>query len=153
MRLSMSRRLAILGCLVVLGCSDSLEPEEVAGLYVFEQVGSEALPAVIWESEERTVWVTSGSIRLRADGSGTISGAEQSISRQDGLPPTNTGYSERPIRFRTDGLRIEIEIVCAPNESCLPPPHLVARPTPGGLRVSYFELRTPLHYARVDETE
>lgn len=155
MRQPIARRLAVLVCsLLALACRDSLEPAEVAGVYALERIGSDALPAVMWETEHHTVWVTSGAIRLRADGTGLISSIEESLPRQAGNSAAGTIGWERPIRFRTAGVRIEIEIVCAANESCLPPPHLVGRPTAGGLRVSWYESTIPLHYARIaDETE
>jgi len=154
MRLPRSRRLALLACsFITLGCTDSLAPEDVAGLYVLERIGSEPLPAVMWENELNTVLVTSGTIRLRPDGSGTVSGTEESIPRQDGLPATNTSRLDVPIRFRTDGVRIEIEFLCPANANCSPPPHIVARPTLGGLRVTLFHAPILMHYARVASTE
>lgn len=150
MRRLMSRRLALLACsLFVLGCSDSLGPEDVAGLYALERIGSEPLPAVLFETEYGIVRVESETILLRADGTGTISGVQESIPWQDGHSATGPVWTERVIRFRTVAGRIEIEFVCAPNESCLLGPHMVARRTTDGLWATYYELRTPLHYARV----
>lgn len=150
MRSPMSRRVALLVCsLLVLGCSDSLAPEDVAGVYVLERIGSDPLPAVLFETEYGIVRVESESIRLRADGTGTVSSMKESIPWQDGHSATGPVWSERAIRFRTVAGRIEIEFVCAANESCLPGPHMVARLTSDGLWATYHELRTPLHYAKV----
>ena len=150
MRRPMSRLLAVLvASLLALGCSDSLAPEDVAGLYVLERIGSDPLPAVLSENDYGVVRVTSGAIRLRSDGSGTVSGVQESIPWHDVQSASGPIWSENPIRFRTVGDRIEIEFLCPAYASCIPAPHMVARRTTDGLRASWFQSPTVMHYTRV----
>lgn len=148
MRLPSSRRLAILAfSLFALGCSDPLAPDDVDGLYVLQRIGSEALPATLFENECYALRVISEAILLRSNGTGTISGVQQTMSCQDGDTARVARWVEKPIRFQVVGGRIEIEFVCGPNELCIAPPHVVAHRTSAGLRATYFESTVPLHYS------
>lgn len=147
-RPSIPASVALLAVLT-LGCRESLEPEAVVGTWSLQRVVDDPLPTVLYSTEHVVVWVTSDTIRLRADGSGTISGVRSYTPVEQGVEPQGPGWSQSDIHFRVIDGRIEIEYVCPINASCIAPPHLIARPADDGLRVDFaIGSRVPLFYSR-----
>ena len=133
-----------------LGCGDPLRPADVAGAYALVRVESEALPAVLYSNEYVRVRVLADTLRLNADGSGTRIGLRDVEPLQQGVAPAGETRVEGEFRFWTANGRVEVDFICPPNANCVAPPHLVARPVPGGLRVDFdLGARVPLFYARV----
>ena len=135
------------------GCDDPLAPAEVAGTYALQSIAGEPLPALLIDYPHYRLRVDEDELRLNADGTGRriTAGVGERLDVQDGPEPV---VWDTDLRFRIVGQRIEIEEVCPPNATCLPPPHLIARPVPGGLRVEVtYGDRNPLSYASAPEPE
>ena len=123
------RATPLLVALIVLGCGNPLSPEHVVGTYALDH---RTLDGVWFHGVD--------TIRLSDDRTGTIFGWSD----------TEPFRWSRPIHFRVVDSRIEMEFSCPANALCAPPPHYVARPVPGGLRMErMFDTRTRLHYPRV----
>jgi len=63
---------------LTLACDESLGPGDAAGTYVLRQVEQDPLPTTLSANEFFAVRVISDTIRMRSDGTGTISGAARS---------------------------------------------------------------------------
>ncbi|HEX7091435.1 MAG TPA: hypothetical protein VF192_14950 [Longimicrobiales bacterium] len=101
---------------------------------------------MLYETDEFTIRAIADTIRLRADLGGSSSDVSEIYRRQDGAL-VERQESVREFRFRLVGQRIEITFPCPPNANCLPPPHLILKPSPGGLMVPAAR---PRFYARVE---
>lgn len=119
----------LLATLILLACGDPLAPEDVIGTYALGQSSDQVLMA--WGID---------TIRLEARGVGTVWGWSDT-------GPVRWSDS---IRFRVVDSRIEMEFICPPDALCVPPPHLVARRVPGGIRLERTFANAPrLFYFRV----
>ena len=133
---------------LVLGCGQTLAPNDAASSYVLQQVGPDPLPAVLFSSQDVTIRVFADTIRLSVKGTGTQSTLEE-VRPTKGMQ-VDTASITASFSFReTDG-RLEIAFSCPINANCAPPPHLIATLIPAGLRVDYaMGSRVPLIYARL----
>lgn len=134
---------------LALACGDSLAPADVAGNYALQQIAGDPLPALGFANEELVVRVFADTLRVGADGRGTLVRVDEVEFPSDGtqVPPRR---SEISFSFRTVDDRVEIAFDCPINANCAPPPHRIARRIGGGLRVDYAPgTRVPMIYARV----
>jgi hypothetical protein len=137
---------------LMLGCGESVGPDDAPGSYVLRRVDGDPLPAVLYDNEIYAVRVISDTIRLRADGTGTISGIRDALPLHEGLPAEGPVHASTNIRFKALVKRIEIEYECPPNANCLPPPHLIAHLRSDGLTARWgpgMLGRSPLFYSQV----
>ena len=131
-------------------CEDPLRPDDVVGTYALRDVAGGALPAIVLTNDYGVWRVLADTLRFTADGRGTnVNVAEHEIP--PGASPTGPVRMVSPFTFRTVEGRIEIAFDCRePAASCVAPPHLVARPTTGGLRADYYLMyRVPQTFARI----
>src|SRR5688500_16423188 len=109
-----------------LGCSDTLAPGDVKGLYVLQSVGADPLPAMLptggsnWQLR-----LIADTIVLRDDGSGVHVRWSQSF--QSGSPEPEPSRWEVELQYRIEGSAIEITFICPPNAMCTAGPHMIAR--------------------------
>ena len=151
-----SRCLIVGAVALVMGCSDSLSPLEVAGTYVLRTIDGNPLPATLAISGTHTdysIMVVADTLVLTPDRSGML------ITIQDIVHDESGGEVERVradshLSFRTTGDQLEITFLCPPNAlmNCAPGPHMTARLASGRLSVSrpYGKLMSLLTYAPVD---
>jgi hypothetical protein len=150
MSFTSARGLAASLVFATLACHDSLAPRDVAGTYVLQSVAMEPLPAEIYRNDYVTVRVMADTLRLRPDGTGTMSGSHVAEPRQEGMAPAAPTWWSGQVRFRIVDDDVEVTMICPPNANCAPGPHLTARRLDSGLRVHYaFGERVPRVYARV----
>lgn len=130
---------------MVLACGDPVGPSGAA-FFVLRRVGSDSLPAVIFLNETARITVFADTLFLGPNDSGSISGLRLTDYLLAGRAPEATRL-EKPLTYRLKNGRVEIEFVCAANELCAAPPHLVGRFANGGLRVDYaLGMRVPQYY-------
>jgi hypothetical protein len=133
-----------------LACQDSLAPTDVAGTYVLQSVATEPLPAEIYRNDYVTIRVIADTLRLRPDGTGTMSGVQVAEPRQEGMAPATPAWWTGQLRFRIVEGDVEVTMICPPDANCVPGPHLTARRLDSGLRVDYaLGGRVPRVYARI----
>jgi hypothetical protein len=145
-----SRRLKLLLVSALpLACAEPLSPNGVAGAYALQQVAGDALPTLLYTNEYVTVRILADTLRLTADGRGTVNTVRESEPLTGG-PTTGPHHAHWAFGFRVVGDRIEIAFDCPINANCAPPPHIVARTTAEGLRVdSALGARVPQIYTRL----
>jgi len=142
--------------LVALGlaCSGDLGPGTVSrDTYVLQEVDGDPLPTVLYSNEYAEVYVVSDTIRLRTDGTGTISGVRSAGSLQPGIPAEEPTWYTADIRFRRLMRGIEIDYVCPANANCVAPPHFTAVERDNRLEVwvaPSLNGRSPMIYTAVD---
>ena len=145
---------ALLPAVVLLACDNSTEPPPVeTTTYVLRQVDGDPLPTVLLATELVQVRVLSDTLRLRSDGSGSISGVRETIPLTPDAPAEGPQPIAIPLHYQTSGNQIEIAFDCPDLAICIPPPHLIAN-ADGGLVVHWapsLKGREPLVYARVGE--
>lgn len=134
--------------LAAAACQDPLGPDDFAGVYLLDAVAGDPLPAVLIEHDSFRFHVHSDELILNPDRTGRrlTTGLADLM---DGEGPSQDVRWETELVFRVVGQRIEVEFVCPPNALmlCTPPPHLIGRRTPGGLRVESAQgERVPLSY-------
>ena len=139
---------------LALACSGDLGPGILSSTYVLEEVDGDPVPAVIFSNQFVEFYLVSDTIRLRPDGTGTISGVRSAVPLQPGIPggqdPT---WSTADIRFRRGLPGIEIDYVCPADADCAPPPHLIAVERGHCLEVSWAPSlpgRSPMIYRAVE---
>lgn len=138
---------------LTLGCEGSHGPSNTPRTYVLREVQGDPLPTVLYTNEYVAVHVISDTIRLRADGTGTISGVRSSEPLQPLILPQPPTWGTADIRFRRGIDRIEIDYVCPPNANCAPPPHLIAVEGNNRLQVTWAPSligRLPMIYVAVE---
>jgi hypothetical protein len=154
MSVSVSLRVALaMLAALTLGCEGSHGPSNFLSTFVLREVQGDPLPTVLYANEYVEVHVISDTIRLRADGTGTISGVRASEPLQPSILPQPPTWSTAEIRFRRGIDRIEIDYVCPINANCPPPPHLIAVEGNGRLQVTWAPGmigRSPMIYAAVE---
>ena len=154
MTVSVSFRIALaMLAALALGCEGSHGPSHFLSTFVLREVQGDPLPTVLYTNEYVEVHVISDTIRLRADGTGTISGVQASEPLQPSIAPQPPTWSTADIRFRRGIDRIEIDYVCPINANCAPPPHLIAVERENRLRVTWAPGmigRSPMIYEAVD---
>ena len=140
---------------LALACSGDLGPGTLSSsTYVLETVDGDPVPALLYSNQFVEFYVVSDTIRLRPDGTGTISGVRSAVPLQPGIPggqdPT---WSTADIRLRRVLREIEIDYVCPANADCAPPPHLIAVERGHRLEVSPAPSllgRSPMIYRAVE---
>jgi hypothetical protein len=138
MRVASSKRAASvlvlsLAALLAIGCdSDPIAPSDVAGTYVLLSLNGEALPAPAGYQgpADELVIVTADTLRLAADGSGSVVRVEKPGSG-DGAETR----SETPLHYETTEGGIAITFDCPPEALmlCIAGPHITARLSSSGL--------------------
>ena len=134
---------------LTLACDESLGPGDAAGTYVLRQVEQDPLPTTLSANEFFAVRVISDTIRMRSDGTGTISGVREAMPLQPGVPGDGAVYITSNIRFKAVGDQLEIEYECPDLALCVPPPHLIAQVLRDGLTARWgpsMSGRSPLVY-------
>ena len=137
---------------LTLACNESLGPRNAAGTYVLRQVEQDPLPTTLSANEFFAVRVISDTIRMRSDGTGTISGVREAVPLQPGVPGDGPVYITSNIRFKAVGDQLEIEYECPDLALCVPPPHLIAQVLQDGLTARWgpsMSGRSPLVYEQV----
>jgi hypothetical protein len=144
----------LLAALLLLGCGgdDAVSPEGTAGRWALQRIAGDPLPAVSFTTSEITIRILGDTLLLNADGTGTLTGADE-VERPE-LPPgervTRQTRQPRGLLHRMVNGRVEVEYLCGPAELCVVPPHLVGRWRNGVLHVDYaLGHRTPRVYTRV----
>ncbi len=122
-----------LAALLATACSDDLlAPSEVAGTYVLLSINGNALPAPAgYEGPaDGSVIVIADTLRLAADGSGSLVRVEQ-----PGPDPSSVVRHESPLHFETTEGGLAVTFDCPPDALmlCIAGPHLTARLGPSGL--------------------
>ena len=147
--------LAILVALTI-ACGESTGPEvapDVApGTFVLIRVAGDPLPTVLYTNGIFATRVISDTIRLRPDGTGTISGVRETVALQPGLTGEGPVHIRTDFHFTTVGGQLEIIYDCPFGALCIKPPHLIARPQQGGLTVRWGHAnsgRSPMIYEEV----
>ena len=129
-------------------CGDPLDPGAFSDTYVLTSVAGEPLPTVLTENEIWRFRVVSDVLVLNGDGTGHRATAGEG-QRLDLDQPAESVEWRVDLTYRVDDARIVIDYVCDDVASCIAPPHLIARPTPTGLRAeSRIGERQPLVYER-----
>ncbi len=143
---------AAIALVLALGCAGPMAPGPVAGVYALTDVDGELLPALIIDNESLRLRVLGDTILLRPDGTGVVTGVREAEWLGANAAPAGLTRVrvENDFEYRIIGGRLEVAFICPPNANCVKPPHLVARATSAGLRVTYaLGMRVPLHYARL----
>ena len=138
---------------LTLSCSGDLGPAVGPRTFVLRQVEGDPLPTVLASNEFGSIIVYSDTIRLRADGTGTISGVRAFEPLQPGIPIEEPTWGTADIRFQALRDRTEIEYVCPINANCAPPPDLIAAQQGPHLRVIWgpnLRGRSPMIYAEAE---
>ena len=121
---------------------------------MLRQVDGDLLPTVLLTTELVEVRVLSDTLLLRSDGTGSISGVRQTLFLNPGSPAEAPQPITIPLHYQSKSSQIEISFDCPDLATCIPPPHLIAKPD-GGLLVYWapsLRGREPLVYARVGES-
>lgn len=79
-------------------------------IYVLRQVEQDPLPTLLVNNDIYATYVLSDTIRLRANGTGTISGVEESVPLLEGLP------TEGPVHITIDFRYTISGTPCIPSE-------------------------------------
>ena len=139
---------------LALACSGDVGPGTlVSDTYVLEEVDGDPVPAVLYSNEYSEIYAVSDTIRLRANGTGTISGVRSTESLLPGIPAQEPTWGTADIRFRRVLRGIEIDYVCPANADCAPPPHLIAVERGDRFDVSWAPSllgRSPMIYTAVE---
>lgn len=145
---------ALLSTSVLTACSDPIGPSDVAGMYVLERIGSDALPAVYQSDQYSRLQILADTLRLNEDGSGRRTGllayeALQGGDDSNGEVPVADEFTFQVVRGR-----IEIAFACDDTSACVAPPHFIARLKDGGLQVFYaLGGRVPLIYGNAGDVD
>jgi hypothetical protein len=136
---------------LTLACSSPAGPGDAPGIFVLTQVQQDPLPTVLSENEYFAVRVFSDTIRLREDGTGSISGVRESVPLQGG---SSAGpiHIANGLHYRVVDGRIEIEFDCPPLATCIAGPHLIADRQGDHLVATWgphMSGRSPLSYQKV----
>jgi hypothetical protein len=148
------RFLAVLALIfgLAVGCGTTTEPTALApSTYVLRRVAGDPLPTVLYQNEVLEVRVLSESIHLQSDGTGTISGVQESRLLTSGTPADPPEAVAIPIHYRKQLDHLEIDFDCPPNAICVPPPHLIGALHGSSLQVYWspgMTGREPLEYVR-----
>jgi hypothetical protein len=144
-------RAPLVALVLVLGCGDSLAPEDLRGVYVLRSIAGEPLPTVAGGNEWLTIHALADTLRFGSDGRGTRSVVQETVTHADGAR-SGRAHGQQEFFYHIVRGRVEIGFPCPPNANCMPPPHLVARRAAGGLTVEAPRqtLRAPMRYARVE---
>ena len=140
---------------LTLACGDSTDPGAAAGTYVLQRIDQDPVPAVVFADETYAHYIVSDTIRFLGANRGTISGVQEVVPLQAGLPAEGPVSIRINFRYATVGEELEFEFECPPNANCAPGPHLIARHTTGGLIARWGALslgRSPLVYIQVNGT-
>jgi hypothetical protein len=160
MRVASSYRVATilafsLAALLATACSDEpLAPSEVAGTYALLSINGNALPAPAgYEGPaDGSVTVLADTLRLAADGSGSLVRVEQ-----PGPDPSSVVRHESPLHYETTEGGIALTFECPPDALmlCVAGPHLTARLGPSGLTAirPLGTRQENLVYARVERLD
>ena len=142
MRLASSNRAASvlalsLAALLAMGCSDGLAPLEVAGTYVLLSINGDPLPAPAGYQgpADGSVTVIADTLRLAADGSGSLVRVEETSS------DAQSRYRyEEPLHYGTTEGGIAITLDCPANAlmQCIAGPHMTARRADTGLIATWL---------------
>jgi hypothetical protein len=139
---------------LALACSGDLGPGTISSdTLVLQEVDGDPLPTVLASNEDYEIHVLSDTLRLRADGTGTISGVLSAEPLRPGLPAQEPTWGTADIRYRRLLRGMEIDYVCPPNASCVAPPHLIAVERGDRLEVAWapsLNGRSPMIYTAVD---
>jgi hypothetical protein len=150
---SSTRRIVWSSALILLGasCRDPLTPGHVAGSYVLRQVGGDALPAVLSENGFFRLVVLADTLRLRPDGTGTVTGLRDEQPLGAGITAAGPKLVTMALMYHVVHDRIEMSFVCPPYALCVRElPQYVATTTLGGVLVdSAPGFRVPLVYQRI----
>jgi hypothetical protein len=134
-------------------CRGSLGPEQMAGTYVLERVGSDPMPAVILREEQALVRVIADTLRLDADGGGSFVSLQRIELANPDAAPRAASRIESALTVRVVDARIEMSFVCPINASCAAGPHLIGRVDRGGLRVEDMLVTgAPRYYRRIEDS-
>jgi hypothetical protein len=132
-----------------LSCSDGLEQSALPGTYALEQVVGDALPAVLYVSEDVTIRILADTLRLDEGGVGTRIDLVHITTAGD-PQPDNPIPGESNFRYNIERGVIKISFDCPPNANCAPPPHMVGRFSGNGLTFHYaLAERVPQVYSQV----
>lgn len=138
---------------LTLSCTGDLGPAVGSSTYVLREVAGDPLPTVLASNEFGSIIVYSDTIRLRHDGTGTISGVRAFEPLQAGIPIEEPTWGTADIRFQARWDRTEIAYVCPVNANCAPPPDLIAAQQGPHLHVIWgpsLRGRSPMIYAEVE---
>jgi hypothetical protein len=147
--------LSLVALLAAACGSDTLAPSTVSGTYVLLSINGNALPAAAGYQgpADGSVTVFADTLRLAADGSGSLVRVEQSFPDESPLE-----RRESPLHFETteDGLTITFD--CPPNALmlCVGGPHIFARFAATGLTATRplgSENSEELVYSRVERLD
>jgi hypothetical protein len=122
-----------LAALLTIGCdSDPVAPSEVAGTYVLLSIGGNPLPAHAGYQgpSDGSITVIADTLRLAADGSGSLVRVEQPSSDEQARYRLETN-----LHYVTTEGGVAITFDCPENALmlCVAGPHMTARFTSGGL--------------------
>lgn len=137
----------LLSTSVLAACSDPIGPSDVAGMYVLERIGSDALPAVYQSDEYFRLKILADTLWLNEDGSGR----RTALLAYEALQGGDDSNGEVPVAdeftFQVVRGRIEIAFACDDTSVCAAPPHFLARLKDGRLQVfNTIVGRVPLIY-------
>ncbi|HEY9427598.1 MAG TPA: hypothetical protein VIR34_10630 [Gemmatimonadaceae bacterium] len=143
MRVASSNRAASvlvlsLVALLAMACSDEpLAPSAVAGTYVLLSIDGNPLPAPAGYQgpADGSITVIADTLRLAADGSGSLVRVEQTS------PDEQSRYrTETALHYQTTEGGIAITFDCPPEALmlCIAGPHMAARLSSGGLDATRF---------------
>jgi hypothetical protein len=131
----------------VLACEARILPQPetvVVGTFVLDADGPVLLQ---WQGVRATL--LADTLRFNPDGTLVRSGSTH--YDYDAFRDTTLYTSERYLH-RTEGSRVELELVCPPNALCSPPPHLWGTLTRSGLVLkAAVDPRPTLRYRRLAE--
>jgi hypothetical protein len=150
-RAAAQKLVIVLAALLAQGCGESLNPSDVLGIYVLQQVANDPLPAVLHSNDDVTVRVFAETLYFASTARGTFSTVREA-EPATGEPPSSANF-KTGFGFQTIDDGIEVGFDCPINANCVAPPHLVLRWISDGLRADFaLSARTPLIYARLPET-
>lgn len=121
--------------LVVLGCSDGLNPFVPGDVYVLRSIAGDPLPAVGGQFGRITVRVVADTLRLLPNGTGVRSNAEFEEFPGDEVLVRRLAPQRSSFTYVRAGDRIEITLECPPEASCVPGPSMVGVLADGILEV------------------
>lgn len=101
---------AVFGLIAVAGCTSPLEPDDVAGTYVYAPAGGQVTRSVVDGIAREDTLMIADTITLRADGTGVRSGRSYWITRPPGAPDGQA--VTWPFVYTIDG--VELALLPAP---------------------------------------
>lgn len=114
-------------------------------------VAGDVLPADLYQNDYVSVRVFADTLRLHADGTGSIATRRSTESLQAGVPGSGPTNGTTPLHYRVLLGRAEITMDCPMNANCAAGPHFIARRLGDGLRMDFaMGERVPLDYTAVD---